>query len=302
MGTLLQSVLEVSSGYSAFNHLSFGLKSDRVFGMFRCFFDEGGGEDHGFIAVCGYVASLENWKRFEAGWKAMLAEHGVPYLHMKHLAHFKGPYAKWKHDESGRIAFLRDAGALVCGSADYGFVCAARYADFDSVNREYYLAENFHSPYALAGRFCVARANLRMGSIGRSVKEIDYVFDRGGPDVAGLVELMQRSNLQIPSFKPSLDTENEAGMVQLQAADYFAYEVRKAMVDHSGDSIWSDSAWGSGGRWTAESLVRPWSSVKRPIHPFNVCSEPRFLLIRIDFEKRHVACRVSGLMQNRQFA
>jgi hypothetical protein len=37
--------------------------------MFRCFFDEGGGEDHGFIAVCGYVASFEQWKRFETEWK-----------------------------------------------------------------------------------------------------------------------------------------------------------------------------------------------------------------------------------------
>lgn len=203
--------------------------------MFRCFFDEGGGEDHGFIAVCGYVASLENWKRFEFDWKQMLSDHRVPYLHMKELAHFNGPYAKWKHDENGRIAFIRDASALVCGSADYGFLCVARYADFEKVNQEYYLSENFHSPYALAGRFCIARANLWMGNAGRSVREIDYVFDRGGPDVAGLAELMQRSNLQIPSFKASRDTEIEAGMVQLQAADYFAYELRKAIVDHPYD-------------------------------------------------------------------
>jgi hypothetical protein len=77
--TLLQSGPEVFSDYSAFNHLSFGLKSDRVFGMFRSFFDEGGDEDHGFIAVCGYVASLERWQRFEADWKQMLAYHRVPY-------------------------------------------------------------------------------------------------------------------------------------------------------------------------------------------------------------------------------
>jgi len=204
--------------------------------MFQCFFDEGGGEDHGFIAVCGYVASVEKWKRFEADWKRMLALHQVPYLHMKQLAHFKGPYQKWKNDENGRVAFLRDAGAIVCGSADYGFLSAVWYSDFLKVNQQYYLAENFHSPYALAGRFCIARANLWMRDFGRSVKEIDYVFDRGGPDVAGLAELMQRSNLQIPSFKPSRDTEAEAGMVQLQAADYFAYELRKAIVDHSSDA------------------------------------------------------------------
>jgi hypothetical protein len=225
----------VQTVHSAFDHLSFGLKSDRVFGMFRSFFDEGGGEDHGFLAVCGYVASLERWKRFEADWKRMLALHEVPYLHMKELAHFKGPYKKWKDNENGRIALLRDAGAIVCGYAEYGFLSAVWYGDFDKVNRQYYLAENFHSPYALAGRFCIARANLWMGQGGKSVREIDYVFDRGGPDVGGLSELMQRSNLQIPSFKASQDTETEIGMIQLQAADYFAYELRKAVVDHAGD-------------------------------------------------------------------
>lgn len=203
--------------------------------MFECFFDESGGADHGFIAVCGYAASVEKWRRFETDWKALLADHGVPYLHMKLLAHCKGPYEKWKQDEKGRVAFLREAGTVVCGSADYGFLCAVRYADFEKVNREYYLADNFHSPYALAGRFCIARANHWVNSVGMSTKEIEYVFDRGGPDIPGLVELMQRSNLQIPAFRPSRDTENEAGLVQLQAADYFAYELRKAIVDHSDD-------------------------------------------------------------------
>jgi hypothetical protein len=231
----MEDVCAISAPYSSFENFSFLLSSDKIIGMFQCFFDEGGGEDHGFIAVCGYVASVERWKRFEVDWRAMLVTHEVPYLHMKELAHFNGPYRKWKGDEKGRIAFLRDASLLVCGSADYGFLCAAQYADFEKVNREYYLAENFHSPYALAGRFCIARANLWMNSEGRSTKEIEYVFDRGGPDVSGLVDLTQRSNLQIPSFRSPCDRDNEAGMVQLQAADYFAYELRKAIVDHSGD-------------------------------------------------------------------
>lgn len=203
--------------------------------MFTCYFDEGGGEDHGFVVVCGYVASVERWKRFEFDWKRMLADHQIPYLHMKELAHFKGPYKKWKDDERGRIAFLRDASAIVRESADQGFLCAVRFADFEKVNQQYFLADNFHSPYALAGRFCIAMANLWMESNGRLSKEIEYVFDRGGPDIAGLTEVMQRSNLQIPAFMASRDTETEAGMVQLQAADYFAYELRKALVDHPND-------------------------------------------------------------------
>jgi hypothetical protein len=221
--------------YSAFNHIlhSTGAnKQGSFFGMFTCFFDESGGEDHGFITVCGYVAPVEAWEKFEAQWKEMLALHKVPYLHMKEYAHFKGPYAKWRNDAVARAQFLKDAASIIGGIVNRGFLCRVSYTDFEVVNQQYYLQETAYSPYALAGRFCIAQANLWVRKSGASLREIDYVFEAGGPDAPGLVASTQKTKLHIPSFRPSRDTENEAAVVQLQAADYFAYEVRKAIVDH----------------------------------------------------------------------
>jgi len=61
---------------------------------------------------------------------------------------------------------------------------------------------------------------------------MEYVFDHDGPDVGGLMRVMREANMPIPIFKASRDTDAEKGLVQLQAADYLAYEIRKFIRDH----------------------------------------------------------------------
>lgn len=234
MATAIQSI----STHSAFDHLCASLnvrRADNLFGMFTCYFDEAGGADHGFIAVSGWIASVERWRQFESDWNAMLCAHGVPYMHMKECAHFKGPYSKWFATEvrADRESFVKDAIRIIRDTVQFGVVCVVHYDDFRKVNERFRLREHLRSPYALAGRFCIARSNLWAQRQGYSIRDIgDYVFEDDGPDVPGLVEVTKRVGLQIPSFKPSRDTETQLGIIQLQAADLLVYEVRKAVVDH----------------------------------------------------------------------
>jgi hypothetical protein len=111
-------------------------------------------------------------------------------------------------------------------------LCVVWYDAFRKVNERFHLKKHQRSPYALAGRFCISRANQYVLRRGASLRDIVYVFEDGGPDVGGLVDLVNRSNLKIPAFESSRDTEAKFATVQLQAADYFAYELRKAVVDH----------------------------------------------------------------------
>lgn len=201
--------------------------------MFETYCDEAGGADHGFIAVCGWLASVERWKAFELDWRALLDKYSLPYFHMADIAHFRGPYEKWYGARPEREEFLVQAVDIIRQTVEFGFLSVVWYDAFRKVNERFHLEQHQRSPYALAGRFCISRANQWMVRNGFSVRDVGYVFDRGAPDAPGLVDLMQRSNLQIPTFRPSRDTENEAGIVQLQAADFLAYEARKAVVDHS---------------------------------------------------------------------
>jgi len=204
-----------------------------MFGMFTCYFDESGGADHGFITVCGWIASVERWKQFEVDWQAMLAAYDVPFFHLKELAHYTGPYSKWKYSNSEeRTAFFKEAAKIISATAEHGFLCAVYYEDFRKVNQRFHLKKHLRSPYALAGRFCIARANAWMKAQGRSLRDVEYVFEDGGPDMGGLAELAKKSGLHVPIFSASRESEDQAAMIQLQAADYFAYEMRKAIVDH----------------------------------------------------------------------
>jgi hypothetical protein len=71
--------------------------------------------------------------------------------------------------------------------------------------------------------------------------EMKYVFEDGGPDNGGLINAMQILSpfLPAPSFEPGRDLKpsrkwptGRKGLVQIQAADYLAYEIRKFIVDH----------------------------------------------------------------------
>jgi hypothetical protein len=201
--------------------------------MFEIYCDESGGADHGFIAVCGWLASVERWRRFETEWKVMLAAYDVPYLHMKEFAQFKGPFDKFQQvNRSPRIDFVKDATRIIREAVEFGFVCVVNYEDFRKVNSRFQLKESVRSPYALAGRFCIARSNVWVKQNGYSLRDVAYVFEDGGPDMGGLVEVTKQAGLHIPTFSPSRDTETQLGIVQLQAADFLAYEMRKAVVDH----------------------------------------------------------------------
>lgn len=64
--------------------------------------------------------------------------------------------------------------------------------------------------------------------------DVEYVFEDGGPDKGGLIKAMieLRPRFADPIFRPSRDTKDgRKGIVQLQAADFLAYELGKWQSD-----------------------------------------------------------------------
>ena len=52
------------------------------------------------LNIGGYVGSSMHWDEFENSWPMALANHGVPYFHMREMADPNGPFAKWHPPES----------------------------------------------------------------------------------------------------------------------------------------------------------------------------------------------------------
>jgi hypothetical protein len=230
----------VNGSYSPFIHLAHAISGLRYsletkFAMLTCYFDESGGEDRGFMIVCGYVASVEQWDNFEVDWKLFLIKYGVPYFHTKEFAQCKGPFAKWEEDKykSVRAAFCDHAGAIIHNRAERAFICNIGTAAFDATDKQYELRELFNSPYAMAGRMCASAA--REWSTQRlDPPEMEYVFEDGGPDKGGLNRAMTelRPRFSDPIVRPSRDMKDgRKGVIQLQAADFLAYELGKWQAD-----------------------------------------------------------------------
>lgn len=197
--------------------------------MLTSYFDASGGEDHGFVVVAGYVARLSRWEAFARDWRFMLKEYDVPHFHMKDFAHSKEPFntPQWK-DEPHRENFLRDLVSVIATYTDFGVACLIRYQDFLEVDKQYHLRDTYLFPYVLAARDCIAIVNKQLRRKGIS-DPVEYVFERGDRGAGRLVEHATAQNLNIPTFKSSRDHGNEKGVVQLQAADFAAYELYKGM-------------------------------------------------------------------------
>ena len=201
--------------------------------MLTCYFDEAGGEDHGFIIVSGFVSTVAQWQQYEYDWKLMLAKYDVPYLHMKEISQFKGPFAEWKNALGTRSQFLACATGIISDRAQHAF---SHYVDckaFDRLGEEYPIKQIASSPYALAAMGCITQS-LHFRERTSGTVDIECIFEEKGPDVGGLMTTIQkrRPHLPFPIFKPGRNTPVAKGLIQLQAADYLAYEMRKYIVDN----------------------------------------------------------------------
>src|ERR1035438_10148843 len=184
--------------------------SEAIFTMFAAYFDESVLEDVGFTFVCGYAASVAQWEAFEFDWKLFLAKFHVPYLHMKDYSQSKGCYTTWMGNDSLRARFLAMASEIATSHLRRTFISTVSHQDFKKVDDIYKLRERFNSPYALAGRTCVALANNWNRDVNKGKLDIEYVFEDGCPDKGGLIKAVEAIPpfLPTPSFKPSRDRKS----------------------------------------------------------------------------------------------
>jgi hypothetical protein len=202
--------------------------------MFTAYFDAAGNTGTGVTIVSGWLASVDQWKRFDEDWRQLLKRYDVPYFHMKEFAHSKKVFSSWERDEERRTSFLCAAVDIIAAYVYSGFACVVTQDVFNRVNRTHKLSEWAGNAYSLAGRDCVAHVRkwIRLHGNGAPVK---YVFERGDSGKGHLMRVMERDKYSMPIFASSRDTpDGELGMLPLQAADFAAYEMRKAFLGLGG--------------------------------------------------------------------
>jgi hypothetical protein len=108
-----------------------------------------------------------------------------------------------------------------------------KHALFDKYNSIYRLDERFN-PFAICARDCAAQVRKYIREIPSDLP-ITFVFDRGDEGRGFLIKEMEASGLPIPEFKrsrPDLNLDkDDPYFVQLQAADFAAWELRRGEKD-----------------------------------------------------------------------
>jgi hypothetical protein len=194
--------------------------------LLKCYLDEAGDRADASTVVAGFVSTVALWEQFEVDWRLMLASYKVPYFHMKEFSQSTGPFKKWRGSTSVRNRFSADATDIIRHRSQGGVFFYVHHATFGRINNLYKLQETLSSPYAIAGRACVAKVGILQS-------DAECIFEDGGPDKNGLLSALNVPyQLPVPMFKPSRDITDKRGvvrrgLVQLQAADFLAYELRK---------------------------------------------------------------------------
>jgi hypothetical protein len=251
-----QVVPAIQSGLSL-DHIAAAINAEEstLFAMLTGYFDDAGGADHGYTVVAGWVSTVERWRGLAEQWEEMLTAFEVPYFDMKTLSHFKGVYAKWEEQPQMKSEFIAAACRVIASSAMYQFASIVPHAAFAKANESYRLKEHVGNEYALVGVSCALR--MRDWVRENVPQSFEVVFEDGTAKRGKLVDVMRKEHFAEPIFRPSKPTDDgRPHVVQLQAADFLAYEVRKVKKDNPDETraiedhrislrklIWVDSDW-----------------------------------------------------------
>lgn len=197
--------------------------------MFTAYLDESGSKDTPAMVVAGWVASADQWIRFEKDWQVILSDHGIGLFHMRDFAACRGEFESWKGKEERRKSFLSRLVSLIRARVRFGVGNVLILKDYQDVDKKYCLRE-FAAPYPFCALSCIASIREWAKNAG-CLDQTEYVFEEGAIGWGRLVERVQEENLRLPIRRRKKEC------IPLQAADFIAWEHLKAYRQHVADQL-----------------------------------------------------------------
>jgi hypothetical protein len=180
--------------------------------------------DPAVLTVAGAIAPVKKWIRFEHDWKGVLKDEGVTEFHATDFAASQGEYAGWKGQKERRASFLKRLGTLIQRDANRLFMITVELDAWKEVNKQYFLQERLHSPFALGGLSVLVQARKWARRKKIPENKIEFIFEQGDLDWGGLRDLAQHHKfdpIELPKAKA----------VPCQIGDLVAWKYRIAAVN-----------------------------------------------------------------------
>lgn len=186
------------------------------------------------VACC--VSTRERWSRFSKQWKSALRSMGLDHFHMTHFENRKGDYEHW--GDLTRHAFFRRLKIIIKENVLYTTTLSVNCADYDELIKGEMRTEWGKTYYGFDVRLILKHLGEWADETGYQ-GTIHYVFaelNKQGSELDRIFRLcLSRPDVRERYRLHGMWTKGlMRDVVQLQAADVFAYELNKRAVNHFG--------------------------------------------------------------------
>jgi len=208
--------------------------------ILRAYLDDSGDAtnlDHAFMTVAGYLADEDGWRHFERRWKEELDRAEVPYLHMREFGDRNGIFQHIKQNIVEEADFVASLKGVIYESVSFCTQTTIRLKDLREFNRRRNLQLD---PYALAIYGCLL--GLRREYPNDEIEVVVDRFERSSMRVEMGLDYARsdrKEDLRVDLFTPVPLQKHESfkEILPLQAADFVAWEMRKACEDRKSWNI-----------------------------------------------------------------
>lgn len=191
---------------------------------YAAYFDVSG-EPSGYavLSVAGAAAPVKKWMRSEREWGEALAAEGVKQFHATDFAASRKEFTSWRGDKIRRGKFLCTLLEIIKRNTNKLVMASIEIEAWNVVNQEYFLQENYQSPYAMCSVTLIHE--LKNWAKQKRIKSsVEYIFEDGDDGWDGLKMLCARE------FVTPIRLPNEKA-IPCQAADLLAWKNRIACTN-----------------------------------------------------------------------
>ena len=217
----------------------------RLFLVLQIFIDDSGrGVDPAFV-LAGYVGRVANWESFSDEWQKILNEKPkLNYIKATEAIWLKGEFAGWTPaDRDRRVIRLVK---LIKRYAMYAVDLSIDLAAFDLILRQ--KRGVFKQPEGLAFSHIVTWM-LGRASERKTLEKIELIFDGGVISrekhiIETYVAFMKHLPAELTSLlykRPRFEDDKE--VLPIQAADLWAWHVRRQYYERARNSVWESPIW-----------------------------------------------------------
>lgn len=211
------------------------------------YFDASGHEaDQKYLAVAGFVSSVEEWAELDRLWSDRLRDDGLTVFHAADFENDYKEFKDWRGDEARKKRLREDLLAIlkprVFRKFGHMVINDAMQQMSDDTKKAFRI-----NAYSLAGRSCAASLRLYLERDNWKTSP-EIVFEHGDIGMGMLRDQLLRDGFAAPLFKPKKDRllKNgliELGVVPLQTADWLAYEMFQTMKLREAGDFTERPAW-----------------------------------------------------------